>query len=57
MDERTTRSMNRQDARQLSLFGLKPTARIRKQPPGQLSIEIAEIAEAPKELNHDQYRT
>lgn len=49
--------MNRQDAKQLSLFGLKPTARIRKQPPGQLSIEIAEIAEAPKELRRDDHRT
>lgn len=35
---------------QLSMFGLKPTARLRKQPVGQVMIDILEITEPPKSL-------
>lgn len=38
------------------MFGLRPTARIRTQPPGQLALELAEIAEPVKDLmNYDRY--
>lgn len=35
---------------QLSLFGLKPTARMRDQPAGQIVIDMLEITEPPKYL-------
>lgn len=39
---------------QLSLFGLKATARMRQQPAGQMMIEMLEITEHPKYLT--EYR-
>lgn len=35
---------------QLSMFGLRPTARMRQQPAGQMMIEMLEITEPPKYL-------
>ncbi len=35
---------------QLSLFGLKATARMRDQPAGQIVIDMLEITEPPKYL-------
>ena len=42
--------MNKQVEEQLSMFGLKPTARMSAEPLGQLAIEILEITDPPKEL-------
>lgn len=41
-------------AEQLSLFGLKPTARMREQPAGQIVIDILEITESPKQFIREE---
>jgi hypothetical protein len=44
-------------AEQLSLFGLKPTARMRTQPAGQVMLDVLEITEPPKEfIRHEKHR-
>jgi hypothetical protein len=37
-------------AEQLSMFGLKPTASLSRQPIGQVMIDIMELSEPPKSL-------
>ncbi|QGJ90079.1 hypothetical protein HWC80_gp038 [Mycobacterium phage Indlulamithi] len=48
--------MNKQVEQQLSLFGLKPTAKMNREPVGQLSIEVLELSESPKQMMQENHR-